>query len=178
MKHSVHSATKLNFRDIQKCNCFRVPFASAREANFFFSRVSLVARKTQHNFIHVMWKIVTIRFTNWHSIDSLVVILECSSKASYKVKRREVLSATRARSISCFRTLTSGGSRGGVGGVPSLDPPICFGDWAPPVSRGCVQCILWQRTGKVSFRVHENRGKVILFFCWLKMKQSKASFIS
>ena len=38
MKQELHFATKLNFRDIQKCNCFPVPsydlFASARKAVF------------------------------------------------------------------------------------------------------------------------------------------------
>ena len=37
-KRALHVATKLNFRDIQKCNCFCVPsydlFASARKALF------------------------------------------------------------------------------------------------------------------------------------------------
>ena len=37
-KCALHFATKLNFRDIQKCNCFCVPsydlFASARKALF------------------------------------------------------------------------------------------------------------------------------------------------
>ena len=38
MKRALHFATKLNSRDIQKCNCFWVPsydlFASARKAVF------------------------------------------------------------------------------------------------------------------------------------------------
>ena len=48
MKHALHFATKLNSRDIQKCNCFWVPsydlFTSARKAVFPAPLVSGVHR--------------------------------------------------------------------------------------------------------------------------------------